>query len=738
MIVALLLAILIAPLAAAHTGDERPVGDVIIGPAPYSNGPTSVASDGDGFFVVWRDTRDGDAILAKRIAHDGTLIQSGIEIVRSAPLASTSEPKVVWTGFSYAVFWKSSTYSEGSPEWSIWVARYNRDGILVDGRHIVVERTRELHSVAFNGTHFLLSYLDPFGLRPRAWLLDVDAKPLKHLLLADVEVFPGSGMASTAKGSEFLVAWEDWDPEVWDVVHAIRIDGSGDVQGSVRRIGEGRYPKLASDGAKYLLLSKHRYENEPWVSRIVSGDLSQSSAPRIVPNTTAYNAPTVLWHRDRYLLMNRDLLMLDREGNAISDVAALLNDPAGQPISPSAAANASSRLMVTWTSCCFGTDTAAIARLFDGHPPVASTPNVLLSASANRQIDPDIAHSRSGELVAWRERDGVYATRVDGFGVSVDGRGIELSRDRITGPPRVAFNGTDYVVTWREQNSVEVRFISPSTGLRSERIHIDAAGFDAGVGLAVAADAAYVAWTAERVWLLRIDRQTRAADGVALPISPEGAGVTDATVASNGSQLLVAWHEVTESYGYPYGWSSDIVGRTWAARVTANMTLLDAAPMHLGDNGEAYPHAIGIASNGSDWLLTWLGSAYDHETHSSAQKIVARRVLQNGTIEGNKPVAIAAGVASSLLWTGTDYAIARKDNQARLHLGHIASNGALAIQRDREITATESSQERVGLTLIASRPAIVYARMSRAPEHGNVERVFLRLLPGAPKRRAVR
>lgn len=733
MILALLLTTILS------TGVERPVGDVIIGPAPYTNGPTSVASDGDGFFVVWRDTRDGDVILANRIAHDGTVIESGIEVVRSAETAPTSDPKVFWTGHSYAVFWKTRTYSHGSPSWSVWVARYNRDGILVDGRHMVVERLRELHSVAFNGTHFLLSYLDPFGLRPRAWLLDVDAKPVEHLLLADVEVFPGSVLSSTARGSEFIVAWEGWDPEVWDIVNAIRVDGNGDVQGSLTRIGEGRYPQLASDGTSYLLLSKHRYESEPWQSRIVSGDLSQSSAPRIVPNTNAFNAPSVLWHRDRYLVMNRELLMLDREGNAMSEVAPLLSDPAQRTFSPTAAANAGSRLLIAWTSCCFGNaDTAALARLYDGQPPVPSTPNVLLSASANRQLDPDIAHSRFGELVVWRERDGVYATRVDGFGVSVDGRGIELSRDLTTGAPRVAFNGTDYVVTWREQNSVEVRFISPTAGLRAERIHIEATGFTGNVGLAVIADTAYVAWTTDRLWLLRIDGETRAADGVALAVSPENVWVTDATIASNGSQLLAAWHEVTYSAGYPYGWATEIVGNTWAARVAANMTLLDTAPLYVGSNGDAYPHEIGIASNGSDWLLSWLADAYDHETHATAQKVVARRVLQNGTLEGNKPVAVGTGVASSLLWTGTDYAIVRKDDQARLHFGNIASTGAVAIQNEREIVATESTQERIGLAMIAGRPAMVYARMSRAPEHGNVERVFLRLMPGAPKRRAVR
>jgi hypothetical protein len=743
MIVAILLTILAAPLV-APVADERPIGDVVVGPAPYSNGEASVATDGQNFFVVWRDGRDGNAILANRIAQDGTMLESGIEIVRSrtADRPYSAEPKVLWTGGSYVVFWRSSYFRDEYS--SIWVARYSRDGVPLDGPHIVVERTREPHAVAFNGSHFLLSYLDPFGLRPRAWLLDVDAKPVKALLLADTEIYPGASMTSTARGSEFLVAWDQWVQEAQsDFIKAVRVDRSGDVVPGARTIGTGRYPLVASDGVNYLLLTWQ--PSEPWKSRIVSGDLVPITATRDVSGPVEFSGPTVIWSGDRYLVATRELTMIDRNGDFIGTPTPLLTDAPGVPTgTPSIAVSTSSRFLVTWTALRFGTDSTAVARLYDGRPPVASAPSVVLSASANRQVDPDIARGQSGELVVWRERDGVFATRVSSFGVSVDGRGIELSRDLSAGPPRVVFNGTDYVVAWREWNSLQVRYISPATGLRPEKVQIEAFGFDPNVGLALTNDAAYVAWSAsQRVWLVRIAKETRAADGVALPVSPDNVGAIDAALSSNGSQLLVAWHEVTEEYGYPFPFES-IVGRTWAARVDANMTLLDSAPLLLGENGEAYPHVINVASNGADWLLSWLASQYVHDTGGHEQRVVARRVLQSGMVDGNAPSILGEGVASSLFWNGTDYVIARKGDHNTgvprypLHLGIISASGAPVIRNEVAIVETESGQERFSLTTISGRIALIYARMSRAPEHGSVDRVFLRLIGNAPRRRAIR
>jgi hypothetical protein len=229
---------------------------------------------------------------------------------------------------------------------------------------------------------------------------------------------------------------------------------------------------------------------------------------------------------------------------------------------------------------------------------------------------------------------------------------------------------------------------------------------------------------------------------VPLSVSPEGVYTINPDIAFNGSELLVAWHEVTDWYGWLCGYNAEgIVGTTWAARVAANMTLLDTAPLRLGDNGDAYPHPISVASNGSDWLLSWLAVEHNPDTHQSKSWVVARRVLQNGILEGDAPIRVVEGRASSLLWNGKDYAIAWKEDQSPrfvLRLGFISGSGTPVIRNGVEVAVTESWQDRFGLTLNGTRTAVVYARMSRAPEHGRVERAFLRLFGATPKRRAVR
>lgn len=747
MILALVFSLLQPPLAANAALapiDERPIGGVVSRPAPFSNGDPSVASDGTGFFVAWRDNRDGNAILASRIAHDGTILQSGIEIARgpAAGYPYNYAPKVLWSGNSYVVIWKSMQQDQDNTQ-QIWVARYSPEGAPLQAPYMLAEKTRGMHTVAFNGSRFLVAYVDSFGLRPRAWILDENAYPSKALLLADMEVSSSAVISSAARGSDFLVLWDTvWVGETAEfVIKGVPVAESGEVLGGARTVSRGGDPVLASDGTNYLLVYASQFGayNTPWVSRVLSGDLAEVSAERELPNL---GRPAVLWRGDRYLMMGYGVGMIDREGHPIADPAPLLTGGyiAGNV---SAAVSTRSRTLIAWTTTIPG-GYAAMARLYDGQPPAAPAPEFVISASANRQIDPDIVHGRYGDLAAWRESDGVYATRVSHFGASLDGRGIALSLADAAGPPRVALNGENYVVAWREEYSVHLRYISPVAGLEPQRVRLDAGWdekTDRRVGLAVTADATYLAWTREgRVWLARIPHDTRAPEGVPLAVSPEGVLAVNPDIASNGSNLLVAWHEVTDWYGWMCGYSGEaIVGATWAARVAANMTLLDTAPLRIGDNGDAYPHPISVASNGSDWLLSWLSIEHDPQTQQSKSWVVARRVLDSGIVEGNAPVRVGEGRASSLLWNGSDYAIAWKEDQYPrfpLRLGLIAGSGTPVIRNPVEVAATESGQDRFGLTLIGGRTAVVYARMSRAPEHGRVERAFVRMFGAAPKRRA--
>lgn len=751
LIVAALFSLLQTPLAAsavlpANASEERPIGEVATSPAPFYNSDPSVASDGRDFFVVWRDARDGAAVLASRIAHDGTVLQSGIEIARSPLLGSSYvyAPKVLWGGSSYFVFWKSVQRDQDNTA-QIWVARYNREGALEQAPYVLVETSKGPHSIAFNGSRFLVAYVDPFGMRPRAWMLDDNGYPWKALLLADVEVSSSATMSSAARGSDFLVVWDTaWDNEAQSaLIKGVPVQGSGDIQGGAQTISKGGSPVLASDGTSYLLLIATNFGalESPSASRILSGDLSQVSDAREMPYL---GRPTVLWGGDRYLVMGRSLGMIDRDGNALTNPAPLVTD-GFMTGNVSAAMGTSPRTLVAWTATSRA-GYSAMARLYEGQPPVAAAPEFVVSTSANRQIDPDIVHGRLGDLAAWRESGGVYATRISPFGATTDGRGIPLSRAEDVGAPRVALNGADYVVAWREAHTVQLRYISSVGGLEPQSVELDAGWDDLAdrrVGLAVTPEATYLAWIRQgRVWLARIPHHTRMPEGVPLAVSPEDVIALDPDMAFNGSELLVAWHEVTEWYGWICGFTSEaIVGATWAARVAPNMTLLDTAPLRLGDNGDAYPHPINVASNGRDWLLSWLAVEYDPQTQQTRSWIAARRVLQSGIVEGNEPVRLGEGMASSLLWNGSDYAIAWKENQYPrylLRLGLISGNGTPVIRNEVEAAFTESWQDRFGLTLIAGRTAVAYSRMSRAPEHGRVDRAFVRLFGATPKRRAVR
>jgi hypothetical protein len=274
-------------------------------------------------------------------------------------------------------------------------------------------------------------------------------------------------MSSTARGSDFLVVWDTvWDNEAQSfLIKGVPVSGSGEAQGGIRILSDGGSAVVASDGTSYLLVYASQFGayDTPWVSRILSGDLTQVSTERALPNL---GRPVLLWRGDRYLAMGRNLGIIDREGNSIADPAPLV---AGQFTGiVSAAANTSPRTLVAWTQAT-RSGNAAMARLYTGQTPVAAAPEFVISTSANRQIDLDVAHSRFGDLVTWRESDGVYATRVSVFGAAIDGRGIELSTKGDAGPPRVALHGTDYVVAWREADTVQLRWISATASLQPQR-----------------------------------------------------------------------------------------------------------------------------------------------------------------------------------------------------------------------------------------------------------------------------
>jgi hypothetical protein len=281
---------------------------------------------------------------------------------------------------------------------------------------------------------------------------------------------------------------------------------------------------------------------------------------------------------------------------------------------------------------------------------------------------------------------------------------------------------------------IAVRWISPLSGatVAATEVPIDMAGTTGEFALATSPQATYLVLAESRIRVHRIPHTTYLPDSTPLSVSPEGIQGHQPAAAWNGSTLLVAWNELyyPPRVDPPFPMSP----RMYAARVSAGLTLLDPAPLLVGQTDEDLLSTFGtpaVASNGTVWLIV-----ADRDTGD----VVARRVLQNGTLEGSAPVTIAQGMQPAAAWDGQRYVISWKrslegERFTRLYTAAVPATGALVATKRTLVTA-----EAAFSPTAISATAVAYTKFSHRPEHTGVERTFLRgiELGGTPRGRVIR
>ena len=354
-----------------------------------------------------------------------------------------------------------------------------------------------------------------------------------------------------------------------------------------------------------------------------------------------------------------------------------------------------------------------------------------------------MATSGANQLVAWMEADNsIWAARVGPDGQPLDGRGTKLSSRYAWTAPRVEFDGRFYVVAWAQGAELVVSWIDPATGAvvaRRTRAEIN----NGQVALATTPEAAYIAWSDEKaeIRVLRIPNDTRSMAGPSVVVSPDtGRNHADPALSWNGSTLLAVWTEIKTINSDPPFTTRE---RLWAARVTPELTLLDTPPLFIGDLPNVNEGAPSVASNGIDWLVVWDGERAG---------IRARRVLHDGRLEEYQPTILTAGFLPAVAWDGVRYALVWEDawhnsvnyGQRALRIGSIPAEGPLGVTFGAGIASLDAYPNAPPAITRAGdgRVVVAYTRVSFVPEHGGVERAFLRFIDtstsGPRKRRSAR
>jgi hypothetical protein len=102
-------------------------------------------------------------------------------------------------------------------------------------------------------------------------------------------------------------------------------------------------------------------------------------------------------------------------------------------------------------------------------------------------------------------------------------------------------------------------------------------------------------------------------------------------------------------------------------------------------------------------------------------------------------VVIASnGFVPEVLWEGSRYALAWKNDSHELRYAYLPRSGALALSEPATVSETFDDDTVSLAPLQPGRFAIVYTRVAYEPQYGGVPRAFMQQLGAVGKRRSAR
>ncbi|WP_163866324.1 MYXO-CTERM sorting domain-containing protein [Myxococcus eversor] len=600
-----------------------PNGITVLHGAGKRGAPT-VASDGQGFLVVWRDDEmygpSTAGIHSKRVSGAGAVLDSTALTLTTGAL-SKARPALVFIQGRYLVVWETSYSSATSDLMGRTLSPQNT--VTASFTVTSAAGNQRRPALASYGTGVLVVWEDLRGARqvygvrlaPDGTRLDVADLPLGGTSLA----YP-LWLAAAFDGVNVQVAWTEERSSIESTqVKGFRVSpagtrldiASGVVLGSATQfVGP---PAMASDGEQVLLTWADRVYGMADVcgTRVGRDGVARDVPPRIL--SLSFNGeaqPSVAFNGEVYLVVWRDVrggeyniygARVERSGRVLDPTGLPIARNAGAKIDPAVAASAT-EFFVVWADYRdrnSGWDIFGTRVRKDG--AVVDPTGILLSApSTNDEMDPQVASDGRGFLVAW--------TRYNS--ISNSARGVFV-RDGVVGAPitfssaggvhDVAFLGQQYLVTWmggwsamgtRVSNTGEVldvggRLLVTSPGRIAS---LTLAGRGQGGGLLVWHDSVSQSLNAARL----------TEEGEAL--EPEGFRVSsgvplmlrgdkDLRVAFDGTNYLVAWRTPTEFHGSVYG-----------NRVSQAGAVLDGERFLIADDPRIQ-YGLSLASDGEGQTL---------------------------------------------------------------------------------------------------------------------------------------
>jgi hypothetical protein len=404
---------------------------IVVCVAGYGQTAANIASDGSSSLVVWADSRPGTYcdIYGSRVTRQGVVLDpSGIAI--GVGEFHQLAPAVVYAGGSYSVAW---TDERSFPWDDIYGARVTAEGGLPDSTGFAISIAaydQGRPAAAFDGSSYLVAWHD----RRASTYGDIIASRVS----STGAVLDSAGIAITqapcwhwdpavARGAtDFLVVWSDgrggqhWDvcgARVTSVVNVL--DSSGFVIRSSANFAQ-RFPtSVAFDGLNFLVVWQQAYSGsrDIYASRVTSDAVVlDTGGIHVATGTDWQRSPVVTFDGTNFLVV----WVEEHGGVAQFDI--------------------------------FGARVNSAGTVLDSN-------GFAISNADYHQWSPTVARGDSVTMVVWtdwrggQDKSDIYGARVTSTGLVLDTLGIPFSTaEDWEETPSVAFNGTDFLVTWQSRH----------------------------------------------------------------------------------------------------------------------------------------------------------------------------------------------------------------------------------------------------------------------------------------------
>jgi hypothetical protein len=609
----------------------------------------SVAFDGTNFLVVWtrRDLPTGvNELRGTRITTSGAVLDRPELRIRT--VLGEPAPALAFDGTNYLVTWAEN---RSGTDTDIFGVRVGRDGADRDATPITIShgaRNQETPSVAFDGTNYLVTWTD--------WRNDVHGDRVNADIFASrvsragVALDPTGIAVSTHGSSQFepalafdgtnyLVVWGDSRVGESDI-YGTRVTRAGAVLNSagnpISTAARAQFgASVAFDGTNYLVVWTDLRPSgtgpdraDVFGTRVAkTGAVLEPSGFDVSPGAATddpYHGTALGLDGTRFLALWAAPNISDvvgarvtKAGGVLETAPIIISRAADEQRKPAVAFDGTNDFVV-WTDIRSENQEDIRGGRVGPGGSILDGQGIAISTAANRQLAPAIAFDGTNYLVVWTDSrasatsSDIYGARVSKDGTVLDPAGLAISTaPRLQAEPKVAFDGTNYLVTWTDlRNDDDPELDNQDVyGARVSRagVVLDPSGIPISTAVEDQSQAALafdgtnylVVWTDRRnnfhaaIYGTRVSRAGGVLDPSGIPVST-GDEQREPAVAFDGTNYLVVWTD----YG-PTADRSDVVG----ARVSRGglVRAPGTFPISNGAGGQRLPQ---VAYNGS-FLVVW-------------------------------------------------------------------------------------------------------------------------------------